>query len=140
MPSCCATDQGHALSQPASVFPLPFLHTLTSCAADALYNPDMGAAAGGAHATYTRFTATLDGCGSGPGVASFDADVFRLTRAEATLMDPHGRLLLEQASEAVADAAGRQQPASFGGFGGSAATGVYVGCMWSTGGWNLSTI
>ena len=86
-----------------------------------MYNPDPNAAAGGAYATYVRFAATLDGGCSGAGVAAFDAAGFRLTHAEASLMDPNTRLLLEHAAEAVADT-------------GSAAdmsTGVYLGCMWS---------
>lgn len=101
--------------------------------ADALYNPDQTAAAGGTQTIYTRFAATLDGIpgSSGCGIAAFDADAFRLTRAEAAMMDPHGRLLLEHAAEAAADAAGRLQgraaAAPLG-----AATGVYVGCMWSS--------
>lgn len=96
---------------------------------DALYNPDLNAAAGGARTTYVRFAATLDGCAlSNGGVAAFDADSFRLTRGEASLMDPHGRLLLEHTAEAVEDARG----SGMDGVGGSG-TGVYVGCMWATG-------
>jgi len=109
--------------------------------ADALYTPDAAAAAGGKHATYARFASSLEG---GPGasagttgIAAFDADSFRLTRVEASLMDPHARLLLERTTEAVADARGRlHQPAAAGDSNsavGGASTGVYVGCMWSTG-------
>ena len=117
---------------PAPPLPSPPTHSLPRPPpTDALYNPDLNAAAGGARTTYTRFAATLDGCpaGSGPpGVAAFDADAFRLTRAEAALMDPHGRLLLEHAAEAVGDARAGGAPAA-----GGAGTGVYVGCMWATG-------
>lgn len=96
--------------------------------ADALYSPDQGAAAAGALATYARFAATLDGSpAASSSVAAFDADGFRLTRAEAAVMDPQGRLLLEHTAQAVADAQTLLLPHS------TSATGVYVGCMWATG-------
>ena len=93
--------------------------------ADALYDPDPGAAAAGKRTTYARFAAVLGGAGGG--AAAFDADAFWLARGEAALMDPHARLLLELSAEALAGAAS----------GGSGAVGVdvgvYVGCMWATG-------
>lgn len=63
-----------------------------------LYSPDSAAAAGGAGTLYTRFAATL---GKATGIAAFDPEAFRLTRAEAALMDPHTRLLLEHTTEAM---------------------------------------
>ena len=112
-------------------------------AADAVYNPDQNAAAGGSRTMYVRFAATLDGIGgstsaSGSRVAAFDADAFRLTRTEGALMDPHARLLLGHSAEAVADARGRLLPGGLAAVGsvdaiGGSSTGVYVGCMWSTG-------
>jgi hypothetical protein len=139
--SCCKLNPSQKPPPPPAFASFP----PSSCLqADASYDPDTNAAASGALTTYARFAATLDG-----GVAAFDAAAFRLTRAEAALMDPQGRLLLEQAAEAVQDArqrrrlpqevaAAAQHPLkiSSGGDGGevcSASTGVYVGCMWATG-------
>lgn len=110
-----------------------YLSPLTP-AADSLYSPDSQAAAVGAHSCYTRFAATLDGLplgdGSSGGVAAFDAAAFRIPAAEAALLDPHTRHLLQHAAAALADgrgrAAARSPPIS-------GSTGVFVGCMWGTG-------
>jgi len=101
---------------------------------DALYSPDQGAAAAGASITYARFAATLDGSAAAGSMAAFDADSFRLTKAEAAVMDPQGRLLLEHTAEAVADAQGRLvQHSGTAADMSASATGVYAGCMWATG-------
>lgn len=109
-------------------------HSFTPMPPDALYSPDQGVAAAGAFVTYARFAATLDGSAAGGSVAAFDADSFRLTRAEAAVMDPQGRLLLEHTAEAFADARWRLQQQGFSSIdAGGSSTGVYVGCMWATG-------
>ena len=98
---------------------------------DAMYSPDLSAAAGGAQLSYARFAGTLDGSDGDVRLPWFDADAFRLPRAEAAAMDPQVRLLLEHTGAAVADAQGRtpqQGPL----VSGSDGTGAYVGCMWAT--------
>ena len=54
-----------------------------------------------------------------------DASYFRLSRTEASALDPQGRLLLETAAEALVAAGTR--------FGAAAArrTGTFVGCMFT---------
>lgn len=66
-------------------------------------------------------------------MAAFDAGAFRLAPGEAALMDPHGRLLLEHAAEALADAGGRQPSGPAAWRPGGSSTGVFVGCMWAHG-------
>lgn len=124
------------------------LSSLPASAADALYSPDSQAAGGGAHACYTRFAGTLDGlpCDGGGGVAAFDAAAFRIPAAEAALLDPHTRQLLQHAAAALADARGRAAAApgclpeiggsssvAASGPSGGGSTGVFVGCMWGAG-------
>jgi acyl transferase domain-containing protein len=60
------------------------------------------------------------------GVDMFDADCFRVSRAEAVALDPQIRVLLEVTAEGLADAGPRC-------FGADAAsrTGTYVGCMFN---------
>ncbi|CAL8465605.1 g5141 [Coccomyxa elongata] len=67
--------------------------------------------------TYARFGAY---CAD---VTAFDAAYFRLPASEALALDPHTRLLLTLAQEALVDAAGM--------IGTGGKTGVFVGCMWS---------
>ncbi|BDA51455.1 probable oleandomycin polyketide synthase, modules 5 and 6 [Coccomyxa sp. Obi] len=67
--------------------------------------------------TYARFGAY---CAD---VAAFDAAYFRLPASEALALDPHTRLLLILAQEALVDAVSS--------IGTAGKTGVYVGCMWS---------
>lgn len=89
---------------------------------DALFDPESTAASRSGTSMYCRFAATLE-----RGVESFDAEVFRLTPSEASLMDPHARLLLEHVYSAVVGSA-VQMSAEI-----KSATGVYVGCMWPSG-------
>lgn len=55
----------------------------------------------------------------------FDASAFRLAAGEALALDPQARILLEQTAQAFKSADGTFQRAW------DAATGVYVGCMYT---------
>lgn len=78
---------------------------------DLLYTPD-----GAIERMYVRFAAFL------PEIECFDASLFRISPAEAAVMDPQGRLLLEQMRQAVSDVGLRQGTLSN-------QVGVYVGVM-----------
>lgn len=80
--------------------------------------------AGTANTSYCRFASLLPISTQ----VRFDCEIFRVTKNEATLMDPHARLLLAHILEAHNDCkanvgALRNET--------STAVGVFVGCMWS---------
>ena len=81
--------------------------------ADALYS-----SSGGVGRVSTRFAAYVHD------VFAFDPEAFGLSVAEAALMDPQQRVLLETTVDAFAHA-GVATPALVG-----SPTGVYVGCIW----------
>ncbi|MFJ9948567.1 SDR family NAD(P)-dependent oxidoreductase [Kitasatospora sp. NPDC091207] len=72
--------------------------------------------------SYAKWGAFLDG------VAEFDAPFFHLTARQADLMDPHERLFLQTAWEAVEDAG--HSPESLGRQT-DGAVGVFAGAMWN---------
>ncbi|MEV6960322.1 SDR family NAD(P)-dependent oxidoreductase [Streptomyces sp. NPDC051207] len=72
--------------------------------------------------TYSRWGAFCDG------VAEFDAPFFHLTARQAELMDPHERLLLQAAWEAIEDAG--HTPEGLAAQTGRA-VGVFAGAMWN---------
>ncbi|WP_149551205.1 SDR family NAD(P)-dependent oxidoreductase [Streptomyces marokkonensis] len=72
--------------------------------------------------TYSRWGAFCDG------VAEFDAPFFHLSERQAELMDPHERLLLQTAWEAIEDAG--LTPEELTGQTGRA-VGVFAGAMWN---------
>ncbi|KAK9803996.1 hypothetical protein WJX72_011444 [[Myrmecia] bisecta] len=77
-----------------------------------LYSPEVAV-----DKMYARFAGFV------AGVDQFDAAAFRLSNSESALMDPQGRILLEQTCLALQDASARLDQAT------EAATGVYVGVM-----------
>ncbi|GHH93575.1 SDR family NAD(P)-dependent oxidoreductase [Streptomyces capillispiralis] len=82
------------------------------------FDPDRGTPG----RTYSRWGAFCDG------VAEFDAPFFHLTDDQAELMDPHERLLLQTAWEAMEDAG--LTPEELAGQTGRA-VGVFAGAMWN---------
>jgi 3-oxoacyl-(acyl-carrier-protein) synthase/acyl carrier protein len=87
---------------------------------DSIYSAE----AGTENTSYCRFASLLPTATQ----VSFDSEIFRVTRNEAIVMDPHARLLLEHVKEAHQDsfAHARNYKRE-----GTAAVGVFVGCMWS---------
>jgi 3-oxoacyl-(acyl-carrier-protein) synthase/acyl carrier protein len=80
---------------------------------DAYYHPDAGP--GRLNARFGAFC---------QGIGAFDAKYFRMSRVEATALDPQARLLLQVAAEALTAAVHCGDAASL-----AAVTGTYVGCM-----------
>ncbi len=81
--------------------------------------------AGTANTSYCRFASVLPMTTQ----VGFDCEMFRVTRNEAMVMDPHARLLLDHVREAQQDSFSRA--GSFRQRETSTTVGVFVGCMWS---------
>ena len=81
--------------------------------------------AGTANTSYCRFASVL----STQTLENFDCEIFRVTRNEAMVMDPHARLLLQHVEEAHQDSIASNARAFQRDR--STAIGVFVGCMWS---------